>query len=71
MLAPLHLHLQMIQRGIQTAEDCTTLQFDLQVIYRWARDVNMHFKGDNSECMRLQPKPSNAPEFDYLGPTVA
>ena len=55
-------------RGIQTVEDCSVLQSDMQVIYSWARDVNMHFNGDKFECMRLWPKPSNAPDFDYLGP---
>ena len=57
-----------VKRGIQTSEDCSVLQSDLQVVYSWAREVNMHFNADKFECMRLWPTTSNIPDYDYLGP---
>ena len=57
-----------VKRGISSSEDCSALQGDLQTIYSWASDVNMHFNSDKFECMRLWPTPSVTPEFDYLGP---
>ena len=57
-----------VKRGISSIEDCSTLQADLQNIYSWASQVNMHFNNDKFECMRIWSKPSSAPDFDYLGP---
>ena len=57
-----------VKRGISSSEDCTALQGDLETIYSWASNVNMHFNSDKFECMRLWPSPSMTPEFDYLGP---
>ena len=57
-----------VQRGIQGLEDCSVLQSDLDVIYRWAKEVNMYFNSDKFECFRLWPGLSPVPEFDYLGP---
>ena len=57
-----------VQRGINSSEDCSTLQSDLRVIYNWASRVNMHFNGDKFECLRLWPKNSPAPDYAYLGP---
>ena len=57
-----------VQRGIHSPEDCSILQADLQTIYSWASDVNMHFNSDKFECMRLWPNPTNTPEFKYMGP---
>ena len=57
-----------IQRGIYSYEDCSTLQSDLEHIYNWASDVNMHFNADKFECIRLWPSSSKMPDFDYLGP---
>ena len=47
-----------IQRGIYSYEDCSTLQSDLEHIYNWASDVNMHFNADKFECIRLWPSSS-------------
>ena len=57
-----------VQRGIHSSVDCSALQADLRVIYNWASRVNMHFNGDKFECLRLWPKNSSAPDYDYLGP---
>ena len=57
-----------VKRGIHSPEDCSSLQSDLQVIYSWARQVNMHFNSDKFECMRLWPNPFSMPQFEYLGP---
>ena len=57
-----------VQRGISTPEDCCTLQADLKKVYDWATQVNMHFNGDKFESFRIWPNPSNAPQYDYLGP---
>ena len=57
-----------IQRGIHSLEDCSTLQSDLDIVYSWASQVNMHFNNDKFECMRLWPNSSSTPHFDYLGP---
>ena len=57
-----------VMRGISSVVDCETLQAHLGKVYTWAEIVNMHFNGDKFECLRLWPKPSNAPGFDYLGP---
>ena len=57
-----------MKRGISSSEDCSALQDDLQTIYSWASNVNMHFNSDKFECSRLWPTPSLTPEFDYLGP---
>ena len=57
-----------VKRGIETPDDCSVLQSDLEVIYSWAKKVNMHFNADKFECMRLWPITSSAPDYDYLGP---
>ena len=58
-----------VQRGIKTADDCSSLQSDLGIIYSWASRVNMHFNGDKFECLRFWPSnTSTAPEFEYKGP---
>ena len=57
-----------VQRGIASAEDCSALQDDLQVIYDWANAVNMKFNSDKFECVRYWTNPANAPTFQYLSP---
>ena len=57
-----------VQRGINSPHDCSILQSDMEVIYSWAKHVNMHFNSDKFECMRLWPNKSTIPLFDYLGP---
>ena len=58
-----------VQRGIHSAQDCSTLQADLSLIYDWASRVNMHFNGDKFECLRLWPRSTLTPDFNYLGPS--
>ena len=44
-----------VTRSIANQSDCTTLQDDLDAIYRWALDVNMVFNGDKFEMLRFWP----------------
>ena len=57
-----------VQRGVSSLQDCSDLQRDLGTIYRWAKEVNMHFNGEKFECIRFWPNNTAAPEFDYKGP---
>ena len=57
-----------VQRGIQTVEDCSDLQADLQLIYDWASRVNMKFNSDKFECVRYWSNQANAPSFNYIAP---
>ena len=57
-----------VQRGVQSEEDCSDLQADLDLIYQWAEDVNMHFNSDKFECLRFWPGSGNQPVFQYKGP---
>ena len=47
--------------------DCQSLQQDLQSIYDWAGDVNMHFNSDKFECIRYWPG-SDIPQYQYKSP---
>ena len=57
-----------VQRGVSSANDCTALQADLQLIYSWANDVNMTFNSEKFECLRYWAHPDKAPSFQYLAP---
>ena len=57
-----------VQRGVKSSEDCSVLQTDLDLIYQWASDVNMHFNGDKFECLRFWPGSGEPPEYQYQGP---
>ena len=58
-----------VQRGIKTADDCSSLQSDLGIIYSWDSRVNMHYNGDKFECLRFWPSnTSSAPKHEYKGP---
>ena len=61
-------HLEMVQRGIQSGQDCSDLQADLQVIYDWAEKVNMHFNSEKFECLRFWPGAGAPPAYQYHGP---
>ena len=47
--------------------DCQSLQQDLQSIYDWSGDVNMHFNSDKFECIRYWPG-SDIPQYQYKSP---
>ena len=47
--------------------DCQSLQQDLQSIYDWAEDVNMHFNSDKFECIRYWPG-RDIPQYPYKSP---
>ena len=57
-----------VQRGIQSSEDCSDLQDDLQLIYDWAATVNMKFNSDKFECVRYWSNQTQAPSFQYISP---
>ena len=57
-----------VQRGVKTVGDCTDLQSDLELIYKWAEHVNMHFNSEKFECLRFWPRQGDPPEFKYRGP---
>ena len=57
-----------VQRGVLSADDCSSLQEDLQLIYSWAENVNMTFNSDKFECLRYWAEPDKAPPFQYLAP---
>ena len=42
-----------VQRGVSSHQDCSDLQADLNLIYSWAEEVNMHFNSDKFECLRF------------------
>ena len=52
-------------------EDCQQLQEDLDKVYEWATNVNMHFNGDKFECLRFFSKPGDAPDCVYVAPNNA
>ena len=53
---------------VTSAADCTALQEDLQVIYKWADKINMQFNSDKFECVRYWSDPAKAPTHNYLAP---
>ena len=55
-----------VKKGVKTDQDCSDLQADLQVIYNWAEQVNMHLNSDEFECLRFWSSASTAPTFQYL-----
>ena len=57
-----------VQRGVESANDCSSLQEDLQQIYSWAQNVNMTFNSDKFECLRYWADPEKAPDHQYLAP---
>ena len=57
-----------VQRGVESANDCSSLQEDLQQIYSWAQNVNMTFNSDKFECLRYWADPEKAPNHQYLAP---
>ena len=57
-----------VQKGISSASDCSVLQADLEVIYSWARQVNMTFNSDKFECLRYWADQDKAPPVQYLAP---
>ena len=57
-----------VKRSIKDEQnDCQSLQQDLQAIYDWALDVNMHFNSDKFECIRYWPG-GNIPQYAYKSP---
>ena len=57
-----------VKKGIKdVANDCLTLQSDLQAIYDWAEDVGLQFNSKKFECVRYWPG-SASPEQPYLSP---
>ena len=56
-----------VTRSIANQSDCTTLQDDLDAIYRWALDVNMVFNGDKFEMLRFWPN-KEKPATPYIDP---
>ena len=57
-----------VKRSIQDPQiDCQSLQQDLQSIYDWAKEVNMHFNSDKFECICYWPR-GNAPQNQYISP---
>ena len=56
-----------VTRSIVNQSDCTTLQDDLDAIYRWALDVNMVFNGDKFEMLRFWPN-KEKPATPYIDP---
>ena len=57
-----------VQRGVRSDQDCSDLQTDLQAIYDWATEVNMHFNSDKFECLRFWPGSGAPPAYQYTGP---
>ena len=57
-----------VQRGVNSVQDCSDLQADMNVIYHWAEEVNMHFNSDKFECLRFWPGSGEPPAFQYKGP---
>ena len=57
-----------VQRGISSADDCSDLQADLQLVYSWADKVNMKFNSGKFECIRYWADASKVPAFEYLSP---
>ena len=57
-----------MQRGIISANDCSDLQNDLQLVYSWAKKVNMRFNSYKFECIRYWADPASNPSFNYLAP---
>jgi hypothetical protein len=57
-----------VQRGVNSASDCSELQADLNCIYQWAGEVNMMFNSDKFECLRYWADPEKAPPIQYLAP---
>ena len=57
-----------VKRSIKDPQiDCQSLQQDLQSIYDWAQDVNMHFNSDKFECICYWPG-SDIPQYNYTSP---
>ena len=57
-----------LKRGITTEEDCIALQEDLEMVYSWADEVNMHFNQDKFEVLRFWADKSAAPDILYMSP---
>ena len=57
-----------IRKGIQSDQDCQSLQQDLEVVYGWAERVNMKFNADKFECLRFWPGSMQKPDTTYSGP---
>ena len=57
-----------VQRGVETAGDCSILQADLQEIYNWALKVNMEFNADKFECLQFKPSQDKALNHQYVAP---
>lgn len=56
------------QRGIKEEQDCVTLQKDLDLVYSWADNANMHYNNDKFELLRFWADRSAAPNTLYLAP---
>ena len=57
-----------VQRGINSASDCSSLQSDLDLIYTWANKVNMKFNSEKFECLRYWADIEKAPPVQYFAP---
>ena len=57
-----------VQSGINSGAACSDLQADLQLIYDRSERVNMTFNSGKFECMRYWADPTQAPDYQYLGP---
>ena len=57
-----------VQRGVGSPGDCSTLQADLQQVYKWAEHVNMEFNADKFECLRFCSSPESELVCQYLAP---
>ena len=60
-----------IWRGVTSIGDCDTLQIDLQAVYDWPPDVNMHFDSCKFEWIRYATNPSAAPPYQYSVPDAS
>ena len=55
-------------RPIRSNSDTNKLQEDLELIYKWADQVNMEFNSDKFECLRCWPhpeKPDSGAQHNY------
>ena len=57
-----------LQHGIESEQDCESLQQDLETVYSWAEDVGMEFNAGKFELLRFWLDRDAAPDILYMAP---
>ena len=55
-------------RGVETEEDCESLQEDLDKLYTWGDEIGMVFNAGKFELLRFWPNRHKAPDVLYMAP---